>query len=217
MNIRGNNRAFTPTQYEDIPIISKTSGEKLLLGEIATIKLARKEEKFTSRFNGQNSSGLEVFIDDSQDMLTVISELKEKVREIQATLPEGITITLWLDDSEDIAQRLSMLVDNGIAGLGLVFIILALFLRLSLAFWVCSGIVISFTGAFWLLPLFGVSLNHISTFAFLLILGIVVDDAIVVGESIHNQQSKFGKSSKTAYCSATITLAGCDNHLGRWI
>ncbi len=199
LNIRGNNRAFTPEDYETIPLINKASGEQLFLGQIATIKNIRKEESFSSRFNGQNSSGLEVYIDNSQDMLSVIDELKSKVQEIQTTLPEGITITLWLDDSQDIAQRLSMLVDNGIMGLVLVFILLVLFLKVSLAFWVCGGIVISFTGAFWLLPILGVSLNHISTFAFLLILGIVVDDAIVVGESIYNRQSKYGISAKTAY------------------
>ena len=199
LTIRGNNRAFTPIQFETIPLISKINGAKLLLGEIAAISTLRKEEKFSSRFNGQNASGLEVFIDDNQDMLNAIQELKSKVQEIQSTLPEGITVTLWLDDSQDIAQRLSMLVDNGIMGLGLVFILLVLFLRVSLAFWVCGGIVISFTGAFWLLPILDVSLNHISTFAFLLILGIVVDDAIVIGESIYNQQSKLGVSAKTAY------------------
>ncbi|MFD2207396.1 efflux RND transporter permease subunit [Kiloniella antarctica] len=199
LTIRGNSRAFTPQQFEKISLVHRSNGATLFLGEIATIRLLRKEEKFTSRFNGQNSSGLEVFIDSSQDMLSAIKELKLKVQDVQSTLPEGITITLWLDDSEDIAQRLSMLVDNGLMGLGLVFVLLVLFLRVSLAFWVCGGIVISFTGAFWFLPLLDVSLNHISTFAFLLVLGIVVDDAIVIGESIYNQQNKHGISTKTAY------------------
>ncbi|WP_421781418.1 efflux RND transporter permease subunit [Kiloniella litopenaei] len=199
ISIRGNERAYRPNDFEYISVVSKKTGEKILLGEIAEIKFDRKDVNFISRFNGENASGLEVFISEGQDLLGVREEIGHKIEEIKNRLPQNVGITIWLDDSKDIAQRLTMLLDNALAGLCLVFFVLILFLNLKLAFWVCTGIVISFTGGIWLLPAFDISLNHLSTFAFLLILGVVVDDAIVVGESVYNRQQKNGPGAKSAF------------------
>ncbi|KLN59409.1 hypothetical protein WH96_18110 [Kiloniella spongiae] len=199
ISIRGNERAYHPDDFEYISIVNKNTGEKILLGEIAVIKFDRKDVNFISRFNGENASGLEVFISEGQDLLGVREEIGRKIEEIKNRLPQNVGITIWLDDSKDIAQRLTMLLDNALVGLCLVFVVLILFLNLKLAFWVCTGIVLSFTGGIWLLPAFDISLNHLSTFAFLLILGVVVDDAIVVGESVYNRQQKNGPGAKSAF------------------
>ncbi|WP_085908042.1 efflux RND transporter permease subunit [Kiloniella majae] len=199
ISIRGNERAYHPDDFEYIPVVNKKTGEKILLGEIAEIKFDRKDVNFISRFNGENASGLEVFISEGQDLLGVRDEIGHKITEIKNRLPQNVGVTIWLDDSKDIAQRLTMLLDNALVGMCLVFVVLILFLNLKLAFWVCTGIVISFTGGIWLLPAFDISLNHLSTFAFLLILGVVVDDAIVVGESVYNRQQKNGPGAKSAF------------------
>jgi multidrug efflux pump subunit AcrB len=113
-------------------------------------------------------------------------------------MPEGVQLSLWRDESRVLAGRFDLLKRNGIAGLVLVFIVLALFLKLRLAFWVAVGIPVSFLGAMWLMPTLDVSFNMVSLFAFILVLGIVVDDAIVVGESIYTEQDKGGDSLRGA-------------------
>lgn len=199
ISIRGNERAYNPNDFEYISVVNKITGEKILLGEIAEIKFDRKDVNFVSRFNGENASGLEVFISEGQDLLGVRDEIGRKIDEIKNRLPQNVGVTIWLDDSKGIAQRLTMLLDNALVGMCLVFVVLILFLNLKLAFWVCTGIIIPFTGGIWLLPVFDISLNHLSTFAFLLILGVVVDDAIVVGESVYNRQQKNGPGTKSAF------------------
>ena len=100
-------------------------------------------------------------------------------------MPPGISLTSMKDESVILRGRIELLTENAYLGLTLVLIVLALFLKPKLAAWVSLGIPISFMGGFWLLPVFDVSINMISLFTFILVLGIVVDDAIVVGENIH--------------------------------
>ncbi|MDT8342748.1 MAG: efflux RND transporter permease subunit, partial [Longimicrobiales bacterium] len=128
----------------------------------------------------------------NQDVLDIVATVEQYIADSQGSLPEGVRLGVWNDRSKLLESRRDLLIRNGRLGLILVFACLALFLDLRLAFWVMLGIPISFLGAFWLIPSFGTSINMISLFAFIISLGIVVDDAIVVGENIytHAEQGK---------------------------
>ena len=126
--------------------------------------------------------------------------------EVRPRLPEGVEIDVWRDQSVPFKSRVETLVSNGIGGLALVFLVLVLFLRPLLAMWVCVGIAVAFLGTFFILPWTGVRLHMISLFAFLLILGIVVDDAIIVGESIHSRQSSGEMGEKGAVLGAHMVV-----------
>ena len=116
----------------------------------------------------------------------------------QSLLPAGIQMTTWQDDASYLRSRQELLVKNGFFGLALVFATLALFLRFGLAAWVSVGLFVSFMGTLWLMPIIDVSINLLSLFAFILVLGIVVDDAIVVSENIHSHQQRDGFSLLSA-------------------
>ena len=156
---------------------------------------------------------LRIFTVGNQNALEVSEAVRDFATEIQSTLPEGIHIEPFRDFTFYLKSRLNMLIENGIYGLILVFIILTLFLRPSLAFFVMLGIPISFLGAFIVLPVFDVTINLASLFGFILVLGIVVDDAIIVGESIFTEFSKQGGPGVNASslvqkeCSIPVTFA----------
>ena len=118
--------------------------------------------------------------------------MNEFIENNEGRLPEGVHLTTWQNQAKVLRDRLDLLIRNGIAGLILVFISLALFLRFRLAFWVSLGIPLSFLGAAWMMPWMGVSVNLISLFAFIVVLGIVVDDAIVAAENIYAHQQRHG-------------------------
>ena len=131
--------------------------------------------------DGKPAASVKVYRTGDQGVLTVTDAVKDYVETMQAQLPPGVELSYYSDRSAIYKSRMNLLLKNGFMGLVLVFLVLALTLQFRLALWVSLGIAISFFGAFWAIPLFGVSLNMISMFAFIVSLGIVVDDAIVVG------------------------------------
>ncbi|MBL1416524.1 MAG: efflux RND transporter permease subunit, partial [Moritella sp.] len=141
---------------------------------------------------------LDVYRVGDQNIIEVAEVINKYVKSPATYLPEGISLYVWQDDSKLFMSRIDLLVGNVFSGLCLLFVILLLFLNWRLSFWVSLGIPISFMGAFWLLPVFDGSINIISLFAFLLVLGIVVDDAIVVGESIYTEQAAGNKGVEGA-------------------
>ena len=128
---------------------------------------------------------------------------------------EGITLETWQDDSSYLRSRLDLLYRNGRAGLVLVFFILALFLRFRLAIWVTFGIPVSFLGTIWLMPTMDVSISLISLFAFIVVLGIVVDDAIVLGENIYTHQHRHGPGLKSTVSGALEVARPVESKTGR--
>ncbi|MGD9346275.1 MAG: efflux RND transporter permease subunit [Candidatus Aminicenantes bacterium] len=191
--LRTKGQAYIGREFEEIILRTRPDGSRVLVGDVAKVVDGFAETDQSARFDGNPSALIQVFRVGDEDALQVASAVKRYVQETQKKMPEGITLTIWNDDSEVLKSRLDLLYKNGRSGLILVFLLLALFLRLRLAFWVALGIPISFLGALWLMPTFDVSINMISLFAFILVIGIVVDDAIVVGESIFTEYEK-GKS-----------------------
>jgi multidrug efflux pump subunit AcrB len=190
--LRTMGQAYTGQEFADLVLLTRPDGTHLRLGEIANVVDGFAETDQFTRFDGLRAVTVKVYRTGTQQALDVAEAVLGYVEAKQGELPEGIQITTWQDQSKVLRDRLDLLLRNGRVGFALVFITLALFLRLRLAFWVSIGIPICFLGAIWLMPGLGVTVNLMSLFAFILVLGLVVDDAIVVGENIYTQQQKHG-------------------------
>ena len=188
--VRVSERRDYGSEFGPIPIISSPGGTKVLLEDIAVIRDDFEETDNFATFNGQPAILLEVYRVGKQSPITVSKAVHRQLEELNHSLPEGLTLVSRNDRSEIYSQRLHLMTRNGYLGLGLVFILLALFLEPRLAFWVSLGIPISFLGSMLILPAIGVTFNMISMFAFIVTLGIVVDDAIVVGENVYFYRQK---------------------------
>ena len=192
--LRGKGQAYRGPDFEKIVLISRRDGVRLELGDVAKVVDGFAETDQFSRFDGKRSVMIQVFRVGDQNALKIAELVRSYIRAAQPRMPEGIHLTTWQDDSVITADRLDLMLRNGRNGLIFVLIVLTLFLRLRLSFWVSLGIPISFLGALWMLPLMEISINQVSLFAFIIVLGIVVDDAIIIGENIfaHYQRGKSG-------------------------
>jgi multidrug efflux pump subunit AcrB len=184
--IRSRGQAYQANDFANIPIITTQDGTMLRLGDIANIKDAFAEIPLNTRFNGVPAIEIEVFRTGSESVIDITSAVRDYIEAKQSQLPQGLSMDYWRDRSEPVKARLDTLTKSAWQGALLVIIMLALFLRPAVAFWVCLGIPMCFLGAFLFMPLFGVSINLMSLFAFILVLGIVVDDAIVTGENVYS-------------------------------
>jgi len=194
--LRVKGQLYSGEQFGQLVLRSHADGSQLLLRDVAEIRDGFEEEVKHSRFNGQDGVLLQVYRVGNQSILEISQQVHDFVA--NTPLPEGMQLTVWRDSSEYFKGRMNLLLRNAITGLVLVFLILVLFLRFRLAFWVSLGIPISFMGAFMFLPGLDASINMISMFAFILVLGIVVDDAIIVGEHIHIRQQQLGNNLEGA-------------------
>jgi len=183
--LRTQAQAYTGAEYEELTLRANADGSSVKLADVANIVDGFEDVEFNGEFNGKPGLLITVYRVGEQNILDIAESIKRYVKEKSPQLPNGIELNVWQDKSSYFKSRMSLLIRNAMTGLLLVFLILVLFLRLRLAFWVSLGIPISFMGAFWLLPHVDGSINMISMFGFILVLGIVVDDAIVVGENIH--------------------------------
>jgi multidrug efflux pump subunit AcrB len=202
ISLRTKGQAYSGQEFGDIILRSYADGTRLRLSDVVQVVDAFAENDQATRFDGKPSVLVQVFRVGDENALTIADAVKAYIKDRQKTLPEGITLTPWQDDSLVLKDRMSLLMRNARWGFLLVFMMLALFLRLRLAWWVSVGMVISFFGAFWVLPWFGVSINQISLFAFILVLGIVVDDAIIVGENIYSHLQRGEKPLQAAISGA---------------
>jgi len=182
--IRSKGQQYSREGFERIPIISRGDGSNLYLGDIAEIKDGFAKVDLNQKFNGQPSILIRVFRVGDQNALEISRIIKEYAQDLSEKLPPGVGIKTWSDEAVILKGRIDLLTKNAYLGLALVVLVLALFLKPKLAFWVSLGIPISFMGGFWLMPALGLSINMLSLFTFILVLGIVVDDAIVVGENV---------------------------------
>ncbi|WP_376696277.1 efflux RND transporter permease subunit [Wenzhouxiangella sp. EGI_FJ10305] len=187
-------QAYVGRDFEEIVVRSNPDGSKILLRDIANIDDGFVERARYSRHNGQPANAIRVLSVGEQNALAVSQAVRDYIAEKQSELPSGISVDWWADISYYLQGRMEMMGKNLVAGAILVFLILTLFLRLKLAFWVMVGLLVAFLGALWMLPAFGVTINLISLFGFLVVLGIVVDDAIVMGESAYTEIRNHGHS-----------------------
>ena len=186
-------QAYRGHEYENLVLWTRADGSRLRLGDVATVVDGFAETDQQARFDQQPTVLVSVFRTGEQSALDISAALESYVERTRPRLPEGVSMTVWLNEAEVLNDRLSLMLRTGASGFVLVFIVLTLFLELRLAFWVSLGIPISFLGAIAMMPSLDVSANVISLFAFTLVLGIVVDDAIIVGENIYRHQEEHGK------------------------
>lgn len=188
--VRVKERRDYAREFGRLPIITATEGTPVRLEDIAVITDGFEETDRHATYNGQPAVLIEVYRVGKQTPIEVADAARAVVADLKRELPPGLSVELRNDRSEVYHQRLDLMVNNGYIGLGLVFLLLAIFLEARLAFWVSLGIPISFLGSLLILPSMGVSINMISMFAFIVTLGIVVDDAIVVGENIYYHRQR---------------------------
>jgi len=198
INLRVENQAYRGHDFTQIPVLTLNDGTKILLGEIATVIDGFEEGLQHSKFNGKNSITIFIGAADNQSITDIAEVVHQYIDRKAAVLPQGIKLEPWVDFTYYLNGRLNMMVDNMQSGAVLVFLMLALFLRVRLAFWVMMGLPVCFLGTLFVMPLefVNVTINVISLFAFILVLGIVVDDAIVMGESAHDEIEEHGHSTE---------------------
>jgi len=183
--IRSNNQGYTVYDFSKIPVIINPNGSIVYLGDISEIKDTFSDQfELDFQFNGGKANLITVFRVGNQNALDVSAAVKEFVETKNQELPASVKVTAWDDEARILSGRIETIVRNAQQGFMLVILVLALFLKPKLAFWVSLGIPISFMGGFWLFAPLDLSINMLSLFTFILVLGIVVDDAIVVGENI---------------------------------
>lgn len=187
--LRAKGQAYSGDDFASLPLRTLADGTRIELGDVARIVDGFADVDLEARFDGTPTTLLQVFRVGDQSALAIAAAVKEFCADLSASgrLPEGIEVTPWRDDARYLRGRLDTLLRNGWQGLLAVFVVLTLFLRTRVAWWVSLGIPISFLGTVALMPLLGVSINVLSLFAFIVVLGIVVDDAIVVGESVYRR------------------------------
>ena len=196
--LRTKAKGLTKQDYENIVVTTTPMGNTIRISDIATVVDGFEDSDILSKFDTENAKLLTVYRVGNQGAIDVADAVKKYIKENESSLPNGVNLSYWKDDSKLLKERIDLLVRNAFMGLVLVILSLALFLEIRLAFWVSLGIALSFLGGFFVMSLMGVSINMITLFAFILVLGIVVDDAIVVGENIFARRGKDISSLKAS-------------------
>ena len=185
--IRTEGKAYVGQDFENIVLRSQVDGTQLLLSDVAEVRDGFTDTVFLNHFDRDTAVTLAISSLEGQNVLAISEAIHRYVEKKRDSLPEGLSITIFNDLAYDLQGRLDMMSENLVLGGFLVALVLGLFLNLKVAFWVILGIPVSFAGAFWLMPMGAVTVNVLSLFAFIMVLGIVVDDAIVIGESVFSE------------------------------
>ena len=196
--IRSRGQAYRKDEFENIVVKTNSDGSIIRLADIALVHDDFEEDGIVADINGQRGLMIQISRAGNESALAIAERVKRYVEQKQAVLPESIELGYWDDDSEILKARLGTMIGNLLQGSILVIILLTLFLRPAIAFWVFLGIPISFIGAFMVLGQLGISINMMSLYGFILVIGLVVDDAIVTGESIYTSLSKGGDGTEAA-------------------
>ena len=198
IQLRTKERAFTGTDFGNIVLRTNRDGTRLLVSDVATVIDGFVETENFSRFDGNRSLSIQVLATREQNVLDIEKAVAAYIEQRQPTLPQGLNVDSWGSQAFYLKSQLNMMLGNLAMGAVLVFLVLTTFLRLNMALWVMLGIPISFFGAIWLMPIgpYPVDINMISLFGLILVLGIVVDDAIITAESVHSEVTQNGHSMR---------------------
>ncbi len=205
--VRAKGKLYNGDEFGRIPVLTREDGTIIRLSDVAMVNDGFVDTQRKARFNGKPAALVVVKRTDSQDTISIAKTVKAYIEQNKDLMPRGITLGYWFDMAEMVQGRIDLLFWNGLQGILLVFLVLAMFLSLGLAFWVALGIPISFMGAFLILDYLGASLNMLSMFGFIMTLGILVDDAIIVGENVYTH-FKMGKTPKQAVIDGVAQIGG---------
>jgi len=197
LQLKASEQAYLKEEFAAIPLVTLKDGSRIRLGDVAQIDDTFDDETpVLSRFNGHTSIALQVITTGQDDISRTVAGAKKVVAEFKnsGSLPDNVKLTSWYDRSTTIIERLKLLAENALTGFVIVFVLLAMFLNISVAFWVAMGLPFIFFGTLYFMgdSFAGLSLNEFTTFGFIMALGIVVDDAVVIGESIYTLRAKEG-------------------------
>ncbi len=194
IRLRAMGQAYRGDEFARIVLVTNPDGTRVRLGDIATITDGFAEVEFYSFFDGRPSIGISVSSTANESEIDISRAVRDYVDERNQTLPKEVQLVVWADTTYYLEGRIDMLLDNMLMGAILVFVILGLFLHVKLAAWVIVGLPVAFLGAMMMLPAVGVTINIMSLFAFIVVLGIVVDDAIIIAEAAYTETEEKGYS-----------------------
>ena len=205
--IRAKGQLYTGDEFEKLPLITLGDGTVVRLGQVAKVIDGFEDLDIKTRFNGKQAAIVQVSRTSEQDIIEIADIAHNYVETHKSKIPENLEVAVWGDISTMVRDRIDLMLRNGLQGISLVFVALALFLNLRLAFWVAIGIPISFMAAFVVLNGFNQTVNMISLFAFIMTLGILVDDAIIVGENVYSHYTR-GKTPSAAVVDGLKEVGG---------
>ena len=195
--IRTTGQAYVSEEFADVVVKTRPDGTRLLLGDIADVRDTFEEGFLMAEFDGARAATINVSQVETEDLIDIVENTKSVVAQFDAKLPEGLKTTIWINGGDDLQERMSVLTQSAGGGLILVLVILALFLEFKLAMWVAIGIPVALMGAIAVLPATDINISTLTVMGFILVLGIVVDDAIVVGERVYGHE-QMGKARLNA-------------------
>lgn len=206
--LRFDQQSVSPQDMQNMVIASSADGGQIRLIDVGKVEDRFEFEEEKVLLNGERAALLKIKKNKDQDAISIVEQIKQFVQQEQTYLAEGITLTLTNNSATVIEDRLSMLMTNGWQGIVLVFAVMWLFFAWRYAFWVSMGLPVSFLGAFFLMSLFGISINMISMVAMLMAIGILMDDAIVIAESIATKVEQGGDANEGAIAGVNLVLPG---------
>ncbi len=204
--LRAKGQVYWGEQFESIVVFTRPDGTKLYLSDIAAIRDTFEEGDLRARFNNKPAAIVQVWQVGKEDAIQIASTVKDYLQKAQTRLPEGITATIWSDEAAELKQRLNSLLSSAYLGLFLVVVVLTLFLKFKVAMWVAAGVPVALLGTFAIFPSMDITLSTMSVMALILVLGILVDDAIVVGERVYGFE-QMGYSQTEAAIKGTADVA----------
>lgn len=186
--LRTDNQAYWGEEFATIPLVVRDDGTRITVGELARVVDGFEENVKRTSFDGQRAVWVKVYRVGDQQALDVSEKVYAYLERARERMPEGASMTVWDDDSAYLGERIDMMLGNAVAGFFMVIALLAVFLKFRVAFWVAMGLPVSIAGALMAMPWLGIDINVLTVFAFIMALGILVDDAIVTGENIYTHQ-----------------------------
>ena len=204
--IRTYEKKYEAVDFENIEIVSSIDGRKILLRDICSVQEQWPENRLYSEYNGKKSVGFNVFYNNNEDVVEIVEIVEQKAEEYEQKYAGLVNFNTFIKETTELEERIELMSQNGLLGLVLVLVLLGIFLNSRLAFWVALGIPISLLGMFFVLWAMDITINEMSLFGIILVIGILVDDGIIIGESIYSQWEKYGKKPLRAAIDGTLEV-----------
>ena len=204
--IRTYEKKYEAIDFENIAVVSSIDGRKILLRDICKVVEQWPENRLYSEYNGRRSAGFNVFYNNNEDVVDIVNTVENKMEEFKAKYAGLVEFKTFIKETTELEERIDLMTQNGLLGLVLVIVLLGIFLNTRLALWVAAGIPISLLGMFFVLWAMNITINEMSLFGIILVIGILVDDGIIIGESIYSHWEKYSKKPLQAAIDGTLEV-----------
>ena len=204
--IRTYEKKYEAIDFENIAVVSSIDGRKILLRDICKVVEQWPENRLYSEYNGRRSVGFNVFYNNNEDVVDIVKTVEDKMEEFKVKYAGLVEFKPFIKETTELEERIDLMTQNGLLGLFLVIVLLGIFLNTRLALWVAAGIPISLLGMFFVLWAMNITINEMSLFGIILVIGILVDDGIIIGESIYSHWEKYGKKPLRAAIDGTLEV-----------